>query len=148
MDRAEAECAIRRLMNDYCYLIDAGDIEGFAALFEHGSWSVVGEPAGPAVGATEVAERLKAVILYDGGVPHTKHCMSNLEINVENETRATARSYITVMQAVPPELPLQAIFVGRYDDLFECVDGTWRFVSRNIQGDLVGELRFHRSDLA
>ncbi len=148
MDKTEAERAIQRLMNDYCYLIDGGDIAGFAELFAHGSWAVVGEPAGPAVGEAEVAERLQGVILYDDGVPRTKHCMSNLEITVESETRATARSYITVMQAVPPTLPLQAIFVGRYDDLFECVDGAWRFVSRNIHGDLVGELRFHRSDMA
>ncbi len=143
----DARRAINRLMNDYCYLIDAGDIAGFSALFEHGSWGVVGEPGGPARGAAEVAERLEAVILYDG-VPRTKHLMSNLDIDVESDSRATARCYITVMQAVPPELPLQPIFVGRYEDVFECVDGQWRFVSRDIHGDLVGEMRFHRGDMA
>lgn len=147
-DAIGAERAISRLMNDYCYLIDAGDIEGFARLFSHGSWGVVGEPGGPAVGCEEVSTRLQNVILHEGGVPLTKHLMSNQEINVESATRATARCYIAVMQAVPPELPLQTIFIGRYDDVFECVDGEWRFASRAIHADLVGNLGFHRADMA
>jgi hypothetical protein len=139
--------AIERLMNDYCYLIDSGDIDAFSALFAGGHWGVIGEPGGPAVGAAAVAERLQAVILYEDGTPRTKHLMSNVDIEVESETRATARCCIMVMQAVVPELPLQAIFIGRYDDVFECVDGEWRFLSRDIHPDLIGRMDFHRSDM-
>ena len=91
--------------------------------------------------------RLENVILYDG-VPRTKHVMSNLTIELESDTRARACCYITVMQAVPPDLPLQPIFIGRYDDKLACVDGDWRFVAREIQPDLVGVMRFHRRDMA
>ena len=147
MEPAEARHAINRLMNAYCYLIDAGDIEGFSRLFAHGSWGVAGEPGGPAVGTEAVMARLTNVILYDG-VPRTKHVMSNLTNELDSDTRARASCYITVMQAVPPELPLQPIFIGRYDDELACVDGDWRFISREIQPDLIGEMRFHRRDMA
>ena len=123
-------------------------IDAFSALFAHGHWGVIGEPGGPAVGAAAVAERLQAVIIYECGTPRTKHLMSNVDIEIESETRATARCCIMVMQAVAPELPLQAIFIGRYEDVFEYADGQWRFLSRDIHPDLIGRMDFHRSDMA
>lgn len=131
----------RLFANEGCKVV-IGDIQ------EEQGAALAAEPGGPAVGCEEVSTRLQNVILYEGGVPLTKHLMSNQEINVESATRATARCYIAVMQAVPPELPLQTIFIGRYDDVFECVDGEWRFASRAIHADLVGNLGFHRADMA
>lgn len=52
------------------------------------------------------------------------------------------------MQAVPPDLPLQTIFIGRYADHFARDDGGWHFVSRDIEPRLVGDMRFHRADMA
>jgi hypothetical protein len=40
-------------------------------------------------------------------------------------------------------LPLQPIVAGRYRDRFECVDGVWRFTSRHIIIDLMGDISHH-----
>ncbi|MFT5351433.1 MAG: hypothetical protein ACI9MF_002256, partial [Gammaproteobacteria bacterium] len=53
---------------------------------------------------------------------------------------AKSQSYVTVFQAVPPDFPLQAIFSGRYRDSIENIDGSWRFRTREISPDLVGDL--------
>ncbi len=42
----DSKHAILHLMNEYCYLIDAGDMEGFARLFEHSTFHALGDPAG------------------------------------------------------------------------------------------------------
>ena len=140
--------AILRLMNEYCYRIDAGDLEGFAALFAHGSFHVLGDPSGPDVGSEALLETLQNVILYDGKT-HAKHVMSNVQIDIgESGDRARAQCYITVLQALPPDFPLQPIFAGHYHDRFEKTDTGWRFVSREISPDLIGDLSHHRADMA
>ena len=139
---------ILRLMNEYCYRIDAGDLKGFADLFEHGSFHVLGDPSGPDIGSAAVLETLQNVILYDGK-PNTKHVMSNVQIDIdESGMQASAQCYITVFQALPPEFGLQAIFAGHYRDKFEKTDSGWRFVSRDISPDLIGDLSRHRADMA
>lgn len=142
------EAAIRGLMNAYCYRIDAGDLDGFAALFARGTWRVAGDPRGGDTGSAAVRATLGNVILYDG-VPRTKHVMGSVEITVEpGASRATAQCYIVVFQAVPPDFPLQAIFAGHYHDSFERRDGAWHFTLRDIRPDLVGDLSRHRADMA
>jgi hypothetical protein len=75
--------------------------------------------------------------------------LSNVQIDVDESGRlATAQSYITVFQALPPDFPLQAIFIGHYHDKFEKVDGAWRFKSREISPDLIGDLSRHRADMS
>jgi len=145
---AGAEAKIRALMNAYCYRIDAGDLEGFAQLFAHARWRVLGDPSGGDTGEDAVRQTLQQLILYDGK-PRTKHVMSNIQIEVDADgRRARAQCYITVFQAVPPDFPLQPIFSGHYHDEFEQVDGVWRFRSRDISPDLVGDLSRHRRDMA
>jgi hypothetical protein len=140
--------AIRRLMNEYCYSIDRGDLDGFADLFANGSFEVIGDPAGPAVGAGAVRRVLDNVTLYDGKT-HTKHVLSNVLIDVsEDGETAVAESYITLYQGLPPDFPLQAIFIGHYHDCFERVSGDWQFASRRISPDLIGDLSRHRADMA
>jgi hypothetical protein len=145
---SEAREAIMSLMNEYCYRIDAGDIEGFARLFEHGSFHVLGDPSGPDVGKDAVIETLQNVILYDGK-PRTQHVMSNIQIDINiSGIEATARCYITVFQALPPDFPMQPIFGGYYQDRFERAESRWRFASREISPDLLGDLSRHRADMA
>ncbi len=143
----EAKEAIQRLLNEYCYSIDKGDLDGFASLFAHGSFAVIGDPGGPSVGKEAVLKFLQNVILYDGK-PHTKHVSSNVQIEVaDGGTKATAQSYLIVFQALP-DFPMQAIFGGHYYDKFERREDGWCFVSREISADLVGDLSRHRADLA
>ena len=145
---SDAQHSVRRLMNEYCYAVDRGDLDGFANLFANGSFEIIGDPGGPMRGAEAVRHMLDNVTLYDGK-PNTKHVMSNIQIDVsEDGHSAVAECYITVFQALPPDFPLQPIFLGRYQDSFEEIDGTWRFSSRQISPDLIGDLSRHRADMA
>jgi hypothetical protein len=138
--------SILRLMNEYCYRIDSGDLQGFADLFEHGTWLVQGDPEGGDTGSSAVMETLQNIILYDGK-PNTKHVMSNIQVEIDDGgDSAQAQCYITVYQAVAPDFPLQPIFVGHYRDSFARVGGEWHFTMRDISPDLAGDLSRHRSD--
>ncbi|EED35139.1 conserved hypothetical protein [Luminiphilus syltensis NOR5-1B] len=139
------ETAILALMREYCDSIDRGDLAGCAALFSDGSWGIEGSMA---QGADEVKAQLDNVTLYEGK-PLTRHLMSNVQIFAEEgSTTAEARSCITVMQCVPPDFPMQAIFIGTYYDTYALRESEWCFVERRIVPDLVGNMAFHRADMA
>jgi ketosteroid isomerase-like protein len=134
--------AITALVYRYAELIDAGDLDGVAALFEHATWGA-GTRTERLQGAEAVRRGYGGVILYDDGTPHTKHVITNLVVDVDgSSTQAVARSYFTVLQATD-EIPLQPIIAGRYEDRFDKVDGTWRFSERIIHPDLHGDLSKH-----
>lgn len=135
--------AILALMREYCDSIDRGDLDACAKLFAEGAWGIEGDLA---EGSSAVREVLDQVILYDGK-PSTRHLFSNLQIRVSGD-RAEANSCITVMQAVPEKFPMQAIFIGSYFDQFRRGDAGWMFVERKIVPDLIGDLSFHRRDMA
>jgi 3-phenylpropionate/cinnamic acid dioxygenase small subunit len=140
VDDAEA---IRTLVHEYAERLDAGDLDGVAALFEHATWRAPAR-AEPLRGAAEVRGGYDGVIIYEDGTPGTKHVISNVTVQVDGSA-ATARSYFTVLQA-RPDLPLQPIIAGRYEDRFERVDGQWRFADRLIVPDLIGDLSRHLRD--
>jgi len=148
MNESAERQAILRLMNEYCYRIDAGDKLGFAKLFEHGTFVLRGDPNGGLSGTEALLKMLENVVLYDGK-PQTKHVMSNETIELDSDGKtASAQCYIAVYQALPPDFPLQPIFMGHYFDSFEKVAGKWRFKRREISPDLIGDLSRHRSDMA
>jgi len=121
----------------YCELFDTGDFEAFAEQFTHGRWFV----ADP--GPEGVLAFIRDVVLTYDGLPRTKHVTTNLAIEVDDDDKhATASSYITVFQAVD-DLPLQPIFMGRYKDIFEKIDGEWRWLERNVIPDLYGDTSRH-----
>jgi hypothetical protein len=132
--------AIRSLVHLYAERLDAGDLDGVAALFEHATWRSSSRAA-VLRGAEQVREAYRGVLLYDG-VPRTRHVISNVTVVCDDAPVATARSYFTVLQAVPG-LTLQPILAGQYHDEFERVDGDWRFADRLILPDLVGDLSHH-----
>ena len=128
---------ITALVYRYCELFDTGQLDEFAAQFEHGQW----HRAAPGAAA---ARRWidDHVLLYDG-LPRTKHVTTNLTLQVDEDAgSAVASSYITVLQAVPG-FPLQPIFAGRYRDRFDRVDGHWRWARREVIGDLYGDVSHH-----
>jgi len=138
MSAGDDRAAITALVMGYAERIDGGDLAGVAALFADATY---GGAQGGYRGAEAVREVLESrVILYDG-IPRTKHVTTNLVIELDGYA-AAARSYFTVLQATP-ELPLQTIIAGRYDDRFARTAGAWRFTARVIHIDLVGDLRFH-----
>lgn len=140
-----AEQSILALMGEYCDSIDRGDLDGCAALFRGGRWGIAGDLA---EGEAAVRALLANVTLYKG-VPLTRHLMSNVLIEVAADgNHASARSCLMVMQGVPPDFPLQAIFIGTYHDVFVREKEQWSFRERVIYPNLVGDLSRHRSDMA
>src|ERR1700737_1938985 len=109
-ERAEIAALVYR----YAELIDAGDLDGVAALFEHATWGS-STRAERMRGTEQVRRMYDGVILYEDGTPHTKHVVTNLVIEHEDgATQATARSYFTVLQG--HEGVLQPTIAGRYHD--------------------------------
>src|SRR3954447_5858880 len=91
--------AIRCLVHEYAFRLDAGDLDGVAALFEHAELGSSVRPERMR-GAQEARGYYRGVILYDDGTPHTMHCITNVTVDVEPGDRAaSARSYFTVLQA-------------------------------------------------
>ena len=135
--------AITNLLYRYAELIDAGELEAVAALFERARIKIGG---GETVeGSAPMLALLQAhVRLYPCGTPRTKHVITNPIVEVDEEAgTATCRSYYTVFQATP-DLPLQPICAGRYHDAFVRADGAWHFSGRDYSLlDLVGDLSQH-----
>jgi 3-phenylpropionate/cinnamic acid dioxygenase small subunit len=136
------EQAIRNLLFSYAERIDRGDIEGMAKLFEHASYRAGDQPAISDWRAVASLNK-SLIILYDDGTPRTQHVTTNVFIELDpTSTRATARSRFTVLQSAPSQ-PLQTIVAGRYHDAFEKHQSAWRFASRHIFMDLIGDLTKH-----
>ena len=137
------ETTIANLVYRYAELIDAGDFEAMAELFADGC--VVGPDGETSRGYAEVLAlyRGAARIYPETGTPCTQHVTTNLIIELaEDGTRAQARSYFTVLQALE-DFPLQVIIAGRYEDEMVLKAGRWQFHRRQIFPRLAGDLSRH-----
>jgi 3-phenylpropionate/cinnamic acid dioxygenase small subunit len=137
---------ITNLIYSYAELIDAGDLDAVAALFEHGRICGVenGPPETVFTGAAGVRKLYDmATRLYEDGTPKTKHNTTNVRLEID-EAQGTARStsYYCVTQATP-ELPLQVIVTGHYKDTFHRFDDAWWFDTRIMFVDQVGDVSHH-----
>lgn len=134
---------IPHLLGRYAEAIDGGDLGGAGGLFAHATITS-GTVDREVVGADAARALFKSwVRLYADGTPRTKHVITNLVLDVDDENgTGICRSYVTVFQATD-ELPLQPVFSGRYHDTFERVDGVWRFSRRHMITDHVGDLSRH-----
>lgn len=136
--------SIENLIYYYAERIDNGDLEGVAELF-HDAEIISTAHNVRRSGFAEVLEMYQlSCRLYEAtGTPLTKHLTTNVIVELdENGRQATARSYYTVIQATE-SLPLQPIISGRYKDRFEKVKGLWRFSSREMIVDLIGDCSAH-----
>jgi 3-phenylpropionate/cinnamic acid dioxygenase small subunit len=139
----EHRIEIERLLYRYAELIDLGQLEALADLFEHAVITSPGLPVGPGGRAAALEMYTKSTRLYEDGTPRTKHVTTNIVVDVDaSSNTAQARSYFTVFQALE-DFPLQAIIAGRYEDKFNRVDGSWRFSERMMIPELMGDLRRH-----
>jgi len=138
--------AVHRLVYRYAELLDQGDFAGVGRLFAAATYRAEVAPGKIHVQRTpaEIEQLLThLVICYEDGTPRTKHVMTNVIVDAA-ERAATSRTYFTVFQAVPPELPLQPVIAGRYHDAFEQDgSGQWHFTDRLILSDLRGDLSHH-----
>jgi uncharacterized protein (TIGR02246 family) len=134
--------AVRALVVAYAELLDAGDLDGVAALFED---AVVRSASRGTtlVGRDAVRRMYDPVIRYEDGTPRTKHVLSNHEVAVDASAgTATSQCVFTVM-GKRGDGALGPLLSGRYEDRFERVDGRWRFVERVIAPNLIGDLSTH-----
>jgi 3-phenylpropionate/cinnamic acid dioxygenase small subunit len=139
-----AETQITNLLYRYAECIDAGDLAGAAALFEHARIRI-GGPDTDTIDAARLLGIWKSlIVLHPDGTPRTKHVTTNPIIEIDEAAgTASCRSYYTVLQQTD-ELPLQTIVTGRYHDRFERVDGQWRFSYRDLTLiDMVGDVSHH-----
>lgn len=135
---------ITSLVFTYAERIDAGDFEGVADLLRDSAVSAEGSDVAYRGYDAILGMYTAATRRYEDGTPRTKHVTTNLTIDLDEAAgRATASSYFTVLQAVPGQLALQPVIAGRYRDGFERVAEGWRFVSRHMIVDLVGDLSHH-----
>jgi 3-phenylpropionate/cinnamic acid dioxygenase small subunit len=134
--------AITALLHEYAYRLDAGDIDGVVAMFEHARLGAVGRD-GWATYPDGVRAQYAPVALHSDGTPGTMHLITNVTVTVApDRATASSRSYFTVLQAVGGA-PYQPIVGGAYHDRFERVDGAWRFTERVFEPRLVGDLSRH-----
>jgi 3-phenylpropionate/cinnamic acid dioxygenase small subunit len=141
MAMPSAERAIENLIARYAFLVDDGDFAGLGELLDHADFRL-GEAS--AHGKSDIEELAQAVLqTYSDGTPRTRHVTTNLIIEADEGGRtATSRSYFTVFQQVG-DFPLQPVASSRYRDRFERGDGAWRFTSREVSTDLVGNVSHH-----
>jgi len=134
--------AIKNVVFSYVELLDLGDLDGLAEVFARATVRIRGGE-NELRGAAAFREFIEqGVQLYDG-IPSTKHLVTNLIVEVDDDRRAaTARSYFTAHQA-RPEMSLQPILAGRFHDRFERDGEEWHIVERVIYPDLIGDVRFH-----
>ncbi len=139
--------ALENLLYEYAERIDAGDFDGVAELFADGR--IHGVPDGPPGTVYEGRDRVREMYerstrrYPDTGTPKTRHLVTNAIVTVDEQTGTGAsRSCFTVLQSTPA-LPLQPIIAGRYHDTFRHLAGRWRFDTRVMHVDLVGDLSQH-----
>ncbi len=137
------EREILNLLARYMELTDAARQSEVAELFRHANihGKAGGEDLGTMRGYEEFLASKAGERVYEDGTLKTKHLLTNVILDIDGEL-ARARSYFTVLQATEA-LPLQPIISGRYHDVFEKVEGAWRFRERTFLIDLVGDLSQH-----
>jgi 3-phenylpropionate/cinnamic acid dioxygenase small subunit len=130
---------ITALVHSYAILLDDGDMDAVAALFEHSTWRA--EPGDTVLrGSAEVRPVYEQLIVPEGG-PRTNHLLTNLTVDVEpGASTASSHCYWTVLQNARPGEPITIIFSGRYTDTFAKIEGKWHFGDRLITTDLPGDL--------
>jgi hypothetical protein len=140
-DQESSYRAIECLIATYAEHVDDGD---FAAVGRLLACATFTGGSGAVTGGDAIEKMLRDnVIVYDDGTPRTKHLSTNLAIEVDEEAgTAVSRAYFTALQALP-DLALQPIVSGRYQDRFERREGQWRFVERRVRTDLVGDVSRH-----
>jgi SnoaL-like domain len=145
---------IRNLIHRYSEAVDQGRFEVLNELFADATVRMAmgtGAP-GPGLDGRSVGAMFGAgIILYADGTPRTRHLVTNMIIEVDEEAaRAMARSYNTTLQQVPGR-GIEIIATARYEDSFRLVDGTWRFSERiirhtsldGVHRDFIGDMSRH-----
>ncbi|MET9314085.1 nuclear transport factor 2 family protein [Kribbella sp. NPDC003505] len=130
---------IENLIARYAELVDDGDFAGVGELLADTTYQGSGEPL---QGRAEIEQWFRdTLIVYPDGTPRTQHVTTNLAVE-RDDNEAFARSYVTVLQALPGDVP-HIIAAGRYHDHFEHRDDRWHWTERKVNIRLVGDVSKH-----
>jgi ketosteroid isomerase-like protein len=130
---------ITALIHEYAFLLDAGDLDGVAALFERAELHSTKHDR-VLRGSAEARTLYDHVSIGTDGTPGTMHQLTNVTVHVEGDD-ATARSYFTVLQVTAQGL--HPILAGEYRDRFRRIDHAWRFTERVFAPKLIGDMSRH-----
>lgn len=136
---SDAVHEITSLLHEYAFKLDAGDLDGVSAMFEHAELRSTRHDR-VLRGTAEARTLFEPVIVKGDGTPQTMHQITNVTVAVDAEA-ATSRCYFTVLQVT--KLGLHPILVGEYRDRFARVDGRWRFAERVFDPRLFGDMSEH-----
>lgn len=133
---ADDHAEIRTLLAEYCHRADAGDADGYAALF-----AVDGEliEAGVVVPGRDVARLVRRFTEMSAELPQpagSKHITVNSAVHVDGD-EASARSDLLALK-LDPQRGWHVGGVGQYHDELVREAGCWRFRRRTVSwyGDL------------
>jgi len=138
------EQAIRNILYEYGYLIDAGDFAGIGRLFSDATLSF--DSVAPGVSGAEAIQKhyeASTRIYEDTGTPRTKHVFTSFWIEIDDggEKASSKANYFVLQQT--EALPLQPIITGHYEHRYAKIDGTWRMTHKKFFVDQIGDLSQH-----
>ena len=132
------DAEIRTLLARIAQLADTGDLDEYIMKFtDDAVWAM---PANPSVGLEANSRQGHDEIMagarerrasgLQGPGTDTRHVLTTLAIDVETETRATARSYFLFFGSTTTTPVLRTM--GQYDDVFVKGERGWQLAHRTI----------------
>lgn len=132
---ADEKDAIRELMAEYAYALDACRFAEVAALFtEDGEWTTT---YGSARGRAEIAALLDRNVPKPGEGPQRKHYIANIIIRLDVDRAKATSDYLVVRESPAGLLPVMG---GRYKDDLVKRDGKWHFSRKELEHHIWGDM--------
>lgn len=146
IDELQAREAIRSLFTDYGRTLDERDFDAFGRLFARNGTYVAGGAAGTAEGPEAIAVLLEDLITSNATGANL-HTYANEKITFRGGDSATAISrgafYVQDTAGQP-----QLLMLATYRDELLREDGEWKFLRREVQGDIPGPANEIRAGLS
>lgn len=134
--------AIQNLVFRYARCLDRGDFDGVGQLFADADLYAQGNLVASSNPGLVAQVWRQSTLSHENGTPRTRHIVTNLIIEPDDDDRAHAESYVMVIQQTRA-LPLQPVVAGDYFDRFARIDGRWRFIERRIGIEMFGRMDEH-----
>lgn len=131
------------LLYNYAALVDQGRLDNVAELLKH---CTIFDPSGNAMasGQQEICAMYKGIVrIYeDSGTPRTQHVVSNFVVESESSKQAKTSAYFQVLQRLSTG-HIETIMCGRYENVFEFVEGQWVFSEHHMFPVEIGDMSEH-----
>ena len=118
--------AVERVLSEYCYAVDAREVEAAVALFDERcefDWGF----GRVARGHAGIRQLLESLSRWDA----TSHHLANVIVEIDGDT-AQARSYVHAWHRVAGTGAVEQLW-GQYHDELTWSAGGWRFARRRLR---------------